>query len=49
MMFGISLPAYLSAFLYSKIFRKFEPEAEAVVSDYEFSIDTDERNEEENG
>lgn len=48
-MFGISLPAYLSAFLYSKIFRKFEPEAETVVSDYEFSISTDEGNEEENG
>lgn len=48
-MFGISLPAYLSAFLYSKIFRKFEPEAETVVSDYEFSIRTDEGNEEENG
>lgn len=49
MMFGISLPAYLSAFLYSKIFKKFEPDTAPVVSDYEFTISTDEGNEEENG
>lgn len=48
-MFGISLPAYLSAYIYSKIFRKFEPEAEPIVSDLEFSINTEEGNEEENG
>ena len=49
LLFGISLPAYLSAHLYSKCFKKFEPEAEPVVSDYEFSISTDEGNGEENG
>lgn len=45
-LFGISLPAYISAFIYSGIFRKFEPEEAAVVSDYDFSVDTDEGNEE---
>lgn len=45
-MFGISLPAYLSAFLYSGIFKKYEPEEEAVTTDYEFTVATDEGNEE---
>lgn len=44
-MFGFSLPAYFSAFLYSKIFKRFEPEVEAVASDYEFSVSVDEGNE----
>lgn len=44
-MFGISLPAYLSAYICSGIFKKFEPEAELVKTDYEFSINTDEGNE----
>ncbi|MCM1388019.1 MAG: DUF624 domain-containing protein [Bacillus sp. (in: Bacteria)] len=48
-MFGISLPAYCSAHLFSGIFKKYEPEAEAVVSDYEFSVQTEEGNEENNG
>ena len=47
-MFGISLPAYLSAMIYSKIFRKFEPEAPEITSDYDFTVDTDEGNEEKN-
>lgn len=41
-MFGISVPAYASAYLYSKIFKKFEPEGETPVSDYEFSVEVDE-------
>lgn len=48
-MFGISLPAYLSAHLYSGIFKKYEPEAEAVTSDYDFSVEADGGNEGDNG
>lgn len=48
-MFGISLPAYLSAHLYSAIFKKYEPEEEAVTGDYDFTVETDEGNEEHNG
>ena len=48
-MFGISLPAYGSAHLLSRIFKKFEPEAAAIVSDYEFTVQTEEENEEDNG
>lgn len=39
-MFGISLPAYGAAWLYSDIFKKFEPETEQ-ASDMEFSINTE--------
>lgn len=42
-MFGISAPAYGAAWLYSGIFKKFEPEEEE-VSDLEFSINVDEGN-----
>ncbi len=45
-MFGISVPAYLSAHLYSGIFKKFEPE-EKETSDYEFSVPVEEENREE--
>lgn len=45
-LFGISLPAYISAYIYSGIFKKFEPEESEVVSDYDFSINTGEGNEE---
>lgn len=48
-LFGFSVPAYFSAHLFSGIFKKFEPEAAAVTSDYDFSINTDEGNEEDNG
>lgn len=41
-MFGISVPAYASAYLYSDVFRKFEPEDAKPVSDYEFSVEVDE-------
>lgn len=42
-MFGFSAPAYGAAWLYSGIFKKFEPEAEE-VSDLDFSLNMDERN-----
>lgn len=42
-MFGISAPAYGVALLYSGIFKKFEPEEEA-ISDLDFSINVDEGN-----
>jgi len=38
LLFGISLPAYLSAMLYNGTFKKFEPEPEEVVSDEEFHV-----------
>ena len=37
-LFGISVPAYGAAWLYSNIFKKFEPEEE-VVSDMDFTVD----------
>lgn len=40
-MFGISVPSYLSAMLYSGTFKKFEPEEEAVVDRFETSNDSD--------
>ena len=45
-MFGISLPAYGAAWLYSSIFRKFEPQVEQ-ASDMDFSVDVEEWGEEE--
>lgn len=42
-MFGISVPAYGAAWLYSGIFKKLEPEAKE-VSDLDFSLNMDERN-----
>ncbi|MBD5449480.1 MAG: DUF624 domain-containing protein [Lachnospiraceae bacterium] len=47
-MFGISLPAYGAAWLYSGIFKKFEPEAEQ-ASDMSFSINVEWGEEESNG
>lgn len=41
LLFGISGPALLSALLYNKTFKKFEPE-EAIVSDEEWSIPIEE-------
>lgn len=40
-LFGVSLPAYGAAWLYSGIFKKFEPEKEE-VSDFDFSVKVDE-------
>ena len=47
-LFGITVPAYGAAWLYSNIFKKFEPEVE-VVSDMDFSVDVGEIGEEVNG
>lgn len=47
-MFGISLPAYGAAWLYSNIFKKFEPEAE-MVSDMDFSLNIESGKEEVDG
>lgn len=48
MLFGISLPAYGAAWLYSDIFKKFEPETEE-VSDMDFSLNVEWGEEETNG
>lgn len=47
-LFGISVPAYASAWLYSNIFKKFEPETEQ-VSDMDFSLNVEVGEEETNG
>ncbi len=47
-MFGISVPAYGAAWLYSGIFKKFEPEAKE-VSDLDFTLNMDCGKEEING
>lgn len=48
MLFGVSLPAYAAARLYSGIFKKFEPEEE-LTSDMDFSLVVDEENGESDG
>ena len=48
-MFGFSVPAYVAAWLYSNIFKKFEPEQEPVTSDLDFSINVERREEDTNG
>lgn len=48
LMFGISLPAYGAARLYSNIFKKFEPQVE-LTSDMDFSVDVELGEEEGNG
>ena len=47
-MFGISLPAYGAAWLYSGIFKKLEPEVEQ-TSDMDFSVNVEWKEEEGNG
>ena len=47
-MFGISLPAYGAAWLYSDIFKKFEPESET-VSDLDFTLNIESGKGEING
>lgn len=47
-MFGISIPAYGAARLYSGIFKKYEPEPE-VVPDMDFSLNIESGKEEING
>lgn len=48
-LFGISLPAYGAAWIYSGIFKKLEPETEELVDDMSFSLKLDEGNEEADG
>lgn len=48
-MFGITVPAYGAAWLYSGIFKKIEPEEEGVVSDLDFSINVEKENGEIDG
>ena len=49
-LFGISLPAYGAAWIYSGIFKKLEPETEEeVVDDMSFSLQMDGGNEEADG
>lgn len=47
-MFGISIPSYGAAWLYSGLFKKYEPEPE-VVSDMDFSLNIESGEEEING
>lgn len=46
-LFWISAPAYFSAKLYNKTFKKFEPEDTGVTDDYSWSVNKDEENTEE--
>lgn len=46
---GISGPAFLCALLYNKTFKRFEPEQEEVVGDYEWTVAVDEEGETEKG
>lgn len=48
-MFGFSVPAYGAAWLYSNIFKRFEPEQEPVTSDMDFSINVEQGEENTNG
>lgn len=48
-LFGFSVPAYVAAWLYSNIFKKFEPEQESVTSDLDFSINVERGEEDTNG
>jgi len=48
LLFGISLPGYLGAMLYSGTFRKFEPEVEPPTPEEEFHVIFDDEPEEEN-
>ncbi|MBO5474447.1 MAG: DUF624 domain-containing protein [Lachnospiraceae bacterium] len=47
-MFGISVPAYAAAWIYSGIFKKFEPEGQQ-ASDLDFTLNADEGNEQNDG
>lgn len=48
-LFGISVPAYAAAWIYSGIFKKLEPETEKVTDDMDFSLRIDEGNQEIDG
>ncbi len=45
LLFFFGAPAYFSAMLYSKTFKRFEPETEDPVGDYEWTVATDETEE----
>ncbi len=49
LLFGISAPAYAAAWIYSGIFKKLEPETEAMTSDLDFSLKIDEETKEIDG
>ena len=40
-MFGISVPAWVCALLYNKVFKRLEPEAAEVTPDDQFTVDTE--------
>ena len=46
-MFGASAPALAAAYLYRKVFSRFEPEEEELTSDMNFSVVVDEEDESE--
>lgn len=48
-LFGISVPAYAAAWIYSGIFKKLEPETEELTSDLDFSLKIDEETKEIDG
>lgn len=48
-LFGFSAPAYASAWTYSGIFKKLEPETEEMTSDLDFSLKIDEETKEIDG
>jgi len=41
-MFGFSVPAFAAAYLYRKVFSRFEPEEEELTSDMDFTVVVDE-------
>ncbi len=45
-LYGVSVPAYIAAFLYSKTFKRFEPESQE-TSDLDFTIGTEDEREED--
>lgn len=47
LLFGLSLPTYVSAMMYSKTFKKFEPEEDSVSSDQEFHVVLEEKTDDE--
>ena len=44
-LFGISLPGYIAAMLYNKVFKRFEPEQEEITSDENFTVLMDDETE----
>lgn len=42
-MFGVSAPSLAAVYLYRKVFAKFEPEEDGIVSDMEFSVNMEDQ------